>query len=224
MTQRAVFLDRDGTINAMVYNSDFGLVDSPANPGEFELLPGVGDAIRSINQMGLLAVVISNQPGIAKGKFVLSKLEEITRKMHQEVAEKDGILDAVYYCLHHPDAIVDQYRVTCNCRKPKPGLLVKAAQELDIDLRQSYMIGDGITDILAGQVVGATTMFVGSRKCYICDEFSKQKAQCDYIVVDLPQAVKIIQTLETRSGEIPAQCVSIISVTGNRKVVHGLRP
>ena len=82
------------------------------------------------------------------------------------------------------------------------------------------MIGDGITDILAGQLVGATTVFVGSRKCYICDEFSKQKAQCDYIVVDLPQAVKIIQTIETNSGEIPAQCASMIGVTENRKLVH----
>jgi D-glycero-D-manno-heptose 1,7-bisphosphate phosphatase len=169
-------------------------------------------------------VVISNQPGVAKGKFTLQLLEEITKKMHQEVAKKDGILDAVYYCLHHPDASVDQYRVVCNCRKPQPGLLVKAAQELDINLSQSYMIGDGITDILAGQAIGATTVFVGSRKCYICDELSRQDVQCDYIVGDLPQAVKIIQTIETRSGEIPAQCASMISATGSRKVVHNLCP
>jgi D-glycero-D-manno-heptose 1,7-bisphosphate phosphatase len=204
MTQRAVFLDRDGTLNRMVYYPDFGLVDSPANPGEFELLPGVGEAVCAINQMGLLAVVISNQPGVAKGKFTIQLLEDITKKMHQELAKKDGILDAVYYCLHHPDARVDQYRVACNCRKPQPGLLIKAAQELDIDLRQSYMIGDGITDILVGQVVGVTTLFIGNRKCYICDEFSKQKVQYDYIVEDLPCAVKIIQTIETRNGAIPA--------------------
>jgi D-glycero-D-manno-heptose 1,7-bisphosphate phosphatase len=222
--KKAIFLDRDGIINAMVYHPDFGLVDSPAHPGEFELLPGVGEAIRAINQMGLLVVVISNQPGVAKGKFTLQLLEEITKKMHQEVAKKDGILDAVYYCIHHPDASVDQYRVVCDCRKPQPGLLLKAAQELDIDLRQSYMIGDGITDILAGQVVGATTVFVGSRKCYTCNEFSKQKAQCDYIVVDLPQAVKIIQTIEIGSGEISAQCASMIGVKESRKVVHRLCP
>jgi D-glycero-D-manno-heptose 1,7-bisphosphate phosphatase len=220
MTKRAVFLDRDGTINTMVYNPDFGLVDSPAKPGEFELLPGVGEAIRAINQMGLLAVVISNQPGVAKGKLTLQLLEEITKKMHQELAKKGGILDAVYYCLHHVDASVNQYRVVCNCRKPQPGLLIKAAQELDINLSQSYMIGDGITDILAGQVVGATTMFVGNRKCYTCDEFSRQGVQSDYIVEDLPQAVKIIQSIETRSGAIPAQSKSIIGVTGSRKVVH----
>jgi D-glycero-D-manno-heptose 1,7-bisphosphate phosphatase len=204
MTQRAVFLDRDGTINRMVYNPDFGLVDSPANPSEFELLPGVGEAIRAINQMDLLAVVVSNQPGVAKGKFRHQLLEEMTKKMHQELAKKDGILDAVYYCLHHPDACVEQYRVKCNCRKPQPGLLVKAAQELDIDLRQSYMIGDGITDIMAGQVVGVTTLFVGSRKCYICDEFSRKNVQFDYIVKDLPHAVQIIQSIKTRSGEIPS--------------------
>jgi D-glycero-D-manno-heptose 1,7-bisphosphate phosphatase len=220
MTQRAVFLDRDGTLNRMVNNPDFGLVDSPANPGEFELLPGVGEAIRAINQMGLLTVVVSNQPGVAKGKFTLSLLEEVTEKMRLEVAKTGGILDAVYYCLHHPDARVDQYRLVCGCRKPKPGLLVKAAQDLDIDLTQSYMIGDGITDILAGQVVSATTMFVGNRKCYTCDEFSKQGVKCDYIVVDFPQAVEIIQTIETRSEEIPGQYASKIGVTGSRKVDH----
>ena len=224
MTQRAVFLDRDGTLNLMVYNLDFGLVDSPANPGEFELLPGVGEAIRAINQMGMLAVVVSNQPGIAKGKFSLPILESLTKKMYTRLAEANAHLDAVYYCLHHPDACVDQYRVECNCRKPKPGLLVKAAQELDIDLSQSYMIGDGITDILAGQAVGATTLFVGSRKCYICDEFSRQGVQFDYIVVDLPQAVEIIQTIETGRGEILAQYASMLGVSGSKKVDHKLCP
>jgi D-glycero-D-manno-heptose 1,7-bisphosphate phosphatase len=222
--KKAVFLDRDGTINAMVYHPDFGLVDSPANPGEFELLPGVGEAIFRINQLGLLAVVVSNQPGIAKGKISLPILESLTKKMHTCLAEANARLDAVYYCLHHPDACVDQYRVECNCRKPKPGLLVKAAQELDIDLSHSYMIGDGITDILAGQAVGAATMVVGSRKSYICDEFSRQGAEFDYNVVDLPQAVEIIQTIETRGGEILAQYASMIGVPGSRKVDHKLYP
>lgn len=221
---RAVFLDRDGTINALVYNPDFGLVDSPANPGEFELLPGVGEAIRAINQMGLLAVVISNQPGVAKGKFTLSLLEAVTEKMRLEVAKTGGILDAVYYCLHHPEAVRDEYRFNCNCRKPKSGLFLKASQELDIDLSQSYMIGDGITDILAGQAAGATTLFVSSRKCYICDEFSRQGVQFDYIVVDLPQAVEVIQTIEAGGGEILAQYASMIGVPGSREVDHKLCP
>lgn len=200
--KRAVFLDRDGTLNAMVYNPDFGLVDSPANLGEFELLPGVGEAICAINQMGLLTVVISNQPGVAKGKFTCSLLEAVTEKMRLEVAKSGGILDAVYYCLHHPQAIIDEYRDNCNCRKPKPGLLVRAAQELDIDLRKSYMIGDGITDILAGQAVSATTIFIGSYKRYICDEFARQGVQFDYIVESLPRAVQVIQSLEAGCTEI----------------------
>ncbi len=152
--QRAVFLDRDGTLNAMVYNPDFGLVDSPANPLEFTLLPGACAAIRRINQAGMLAVVVSNQPGVAKGKFTPAILMQITQKMHGELQHNGAKLDAVYYCLHHPEAALDDLRLTCECRKPKPGLLLRAAQELDIDLARSFMVGDGITDIQAGRKRG----------------------------------------------------------------------
>ncbi len=103
---KAVFLDRDGTVNAMVYNPDHGLVDSPANPDEFKLLPGVGKAIGRINEMGFLTLVISNQPGIAKGKFTLEILEAIDKKMRDELAQCGAHLDKIYYCLDHPEAII----------------------------------------------------------------------------------------------------------------------
>lgn len=194
--RRAVFLDRDGTLDAMVYNPDFGLVDSPANPDEFNLLPGAGEAVRRINQMGLLAIVVSNQPGVAKGKFTLSLLEATTRKMHQALAEAGARLDGVYYCLHHPDALLEEYRLACDCRKPRPGLLLKAAREWNIALKNSYLVGDGITDLCAGRAVGCTTLFINGRKCYICDDLARQEVEPDYWVGDLMEAVDVIHKLE----------------------------
>jgi D-glycero-D-manno-heptose 1,7-bisphosphate phosphatase len=192
--KRAVFLDRDGTINAMVYNPEFGLVDSPQNPDEFRLLPGVGEAIRTIHEAGFLAVVVSNQPGIAKGKCTPAVLEAITEKMRQGLAVGGAQLDAVYYCLHHPEAALPDYRAVCDCRKPRPGLLLRAAQELGIDLSASFLVGDGITDLLAGMEAGVTSLFLlSSRKCYICDELVRQRVDPGYIVPDLPSAARLIR-------------------------------
>lgn len=192
MGRRAVFLDRDGVINAMVYHHEFGLVDSPANPDEFELLPGAGAAVRRLNELGLLTVVVSNQPGIAKGKFSPAILQATTDKMHRLLAAHNARLDAVYYCLHHPQAALAEYRVHCDCRKPQPGLLRQAAQTWDIDLAASYMVGDGITDLQAGQAVGVKTLFISSRKCYICAELDRQNVQPDYLVGSLLEAAEII--------------------------------
>lgn len=198
--RRAVFLDRDGTINAMVYNADYGLVDSPANPDEFKLLTGVCDAIRQINQMGLLAIVVSNQPGIAKGKLTSDLIDLTTQKMYRLMDQAGARLDAVYYCLHHPDSIIPEYRVKCDCRKPMPGLMIKAAEQWRIDLKHSYMVGDGITDITAGQAAGCTTFFLNSCKCYHCEELEKHNARPDYTVKNLAEAVRMIQAVQAADG------------------------
>jgi len=160
--RKAVFLDRDGTINAMVDTPSPGLVDTPASPGEFQLLPGVGEAVRTINDAGWLAVVVSNQPGIAKGRFSPSELEAVTRKMHDELTHFGARLDAVLYCLHHPQAVREEFRVVCACRKPRPGLLLEGARTLDIELAHSYLVGDRISDIEAGAAAGCRTVLVGT--------------------------------------------------------------
>jgi D-glycero-D-manno-heptose 1,7-bisphosphate phosphatase len=193
---QAIFLDRDGIINAMVYQPEFGLIDSPANPDEFVLLPGVGEAVKQINQMGFLAIVISNQPGVAKGKFTLDLLEATKQKMYQELAAYDAHLDAVYYCLHHPDAAVPAYRVKCDCRKPRPGLLLQASEEWGIALQDSYFVGDGISDIVAGHYAGCKTFLVNSRKCYICDELARQQVEPDFIAKNLTDVVECIRLIE----------------------------
>ncbi len=195
---RAVFLDRDGVINTMVYNTEFGLVDSPANPDEFSLMPHVSEAILAFHQMGFVVALISNQPGIAKGKFSPQLLDAITQKMVVGLAEGGAHLDAIYYCKHHPEGKVLQYRQVCNCRKPKPGMLLKAAQDLEIDLSQSYFIGDGITDVQAGQAAGTKTILIyPSSKCYLCTELNSRNVHPDFIVTNLLGAVAIIQEIKS---------------------------
>jgi len=208
MESRAVFLDRDGVINRLVYHAEFGLVDSPQAAEEFELLPGVGEAIRRINDLGLLAVVVSNQPGIAKAKCTPAGLEAITAKMHAGLAAAGAHLDAVYYCLHHPDALRAEYRLACDCRKPRPGLLQRAAREHGLDLHASFIAGDGLTDVLAGQAVGCTTIFLGNHKCELCRVMAEQGARPDFIAPDLAGAVECIRRSFYIEGGAPCRSFS----------------
>lgn len=176
-------------------------MDSPANPDQFDLLPGAGEAIARLNRLGLRVIVVSNQPGIAKGKFTPALLEAIEQKMTSRIEAAGGTLAAVYYCLHHPDALLEEYRVRCECRKPQPGLLLRAARDLNIDLPNSYMIGDGVSDIAAGRSAGATTLFVNTRKCYNCEALAGRAAWPDYLVGDLSEAAAVIQKLESGDRE-----------------------
>lgn len=167
-TRRAVFLDRDGTLNAMVYNPDHGTVDSPLRPDELRLLPGAAEAVRRVNELGFLAIVVSNQPAVAKGKTSLALVEATTARLRRELAAAGARLDGVYYCLHHPKAEVARYRARCGCRKPEPGLLAQAAADVGIDLGRSYVVGDGLTDVAAGQRAGCRTIWLGSARCDWC--------------------------------------------------------
>jgi len=196
MSHRAAFLDRDGVVNPYVYNAQFGTVDSPARPEEFTLMPGAGRAIVELNKAGLLTIIVSNQPGVAKGKFTPELLQEITRKMEAQVAGAGAKLDGVYYCLHHPEGAVPGYRGDCACRKPKPGLLLQAAQDRGIDLNRSYMVGDGITDVLAGQAAGTKTLLISARRSYLYDELARQGAWPDFFVSNLAEAVETIGRME----------------------------
>lgn len=192
MKRRAVFLDRDGVINRYAYNSELGTVDSPAHPGEFELLPGAAEAIAGLNQMGLPVIVVSNQPGIAKGKLSPSLLDAINEEMRIQLARERARLDGVLYCRHHPDAIFEEYRMDCDCRKPKAGLLFRAASEREIDLSRSFLLGDDVPDILAGRAAGVTTLLLSPHRCTVCEEFSSRGAVPDHLVRDWKEAVAFI--------------------------------
>ena len=155
--QKAIFLDRDGTINKYV-----GYLRTPE---QFELLEGVGEAIRKINLSGYLAIVVTNQPVIARGEVTVDGLQQIHNKMETMLGKEGAYLDGVYYCPHHPDkgfaGEVEELKVVCECRKPKAGLLLKAAKDFNIDLSQSWMIGDSENDVLAGKNAGCKTALIG---------------------------------------------------------------
>lgn len=148
--QKAIFLDRDGTINHYV-----GFL---RNIDEFELLPGAAEAVALINASGYLAVVITNQPVIARGEVSEEELRQIHNKMETLLGLEGAYLDGIYVCPHHPDQGFagerPELKIVCECRKPKPGLLLQAASDLNIDLASSWMIGDSESDLLAGRAAG----------------------------------------------------------------------
>ena len=155
--QKAIFLDRDGTINKYV-----GFL---RNIDDFELIDGVAEAIRKINESGYLAIVVTNQPVIARGEVSFNELEEIHNKMETLLGKEGAYLDAIYYCPHHPHKGYEgerpELKIDCDCRKPKPGMLLKAAEDFNIDLSKSWMIGDGQNDIEAGINAGCKTVLIG---------------------------------------------------------------
>ena len=148
----AVFLDRDGTINEQM-----GYVN---HLSRFQLLPGVARAIRSLNEAGLPVVVVTNQSGLARGYFPESLLEAVHAEMYRLLAQEGARLDGLYVCPHHPEAKEERFRLDCDCRKPRTGLLERAAAELGLDLGRSYMVGDRWSDLRCGAAVGATTVLV----------------------------------------------------------------
>jgi D,D-heptose 1,7-bisphosphate phosphatase len=161
--KRAVFLDRDGVINATVWNAEERIFDTPYQLEQFTLFSGVAGAIGRCQQMGFLVVVISNQPGVAKGKCTREFLDDTEALLNAKLAADGVTLDGAYYCLHHPEASVAELRCDCDCRKPKPGLLFEASRQLDIDLKQSWMLGDQERDVLAGAAAGCRTCLVGQQ-------------------------------------------------------------
>ncbi|MBN2920589.1 MAG: HAD-IIIA family hydrolase [Lactobacillus sp.] len=151
--QKAIFLDRDGTINKYV-----GFL---REINQFELLPNVTKAIKKINDSGYLAIVVTNQPVIARGEVTFELLNEIHNKMETLLGNDGAYLDGIYYCPHHPhkgfEGEIPELKMECECRKPKPGMLLEAAKDFNIDLSQSWMIGDSDNDILAGENAGCST-------------------------------------------------------------------
>jgi D-glycero-D-manno-heptose 1,7-bisphosphate phosphatase len=146
-TRPAIFLDRDGTLSHEV-----GYIN---HASRFRLFPWTVDAVRLINQAGLLAVVITNQAGVARGYFPESVIEEVHELLRAAMAAGGARLDGIYYCPHHPDVGEPPYRADCDCRKPRPGLLRRAAADLGADLARSFMIGDRYGDLTLAWSVGA---------------------------------------------------------------------
>ena len=176
--QKAIFMDRDGTVNKLVgFLTDID---------DFELIDGVSTAIKKINSSGYLAIVITNQPVIARGEVSIDELSEIHKKMETLLGEEGAYIDGLYYCPHHPDKGFvgerTEYKIVCDCRKPKPGLILQAAKDFNIDLENSWMIGDSENDILCGKNANCKTAFIGR------ENFGQ-----DITANDLLDAIKQIQ-------------------------------
>lgn len=180
---RAVFLDRDGVINKKALEEDY-----IKNWDEFEFLPGVKEAIKKLNEEELLVIIVSNQRGIAKGLMTEDDLNNIHAKMKEELREAGAKIDGIYYCPHD---VADH----CDCRKPKPGLLLKAAEEWSIDLNQSWMIGDKESDVEAGKKAGCKTILVEDTSQSSC---SVEALKPDLVAKSLSEAVDKLLKLQKR--------------------------
>jgi D-glycero-D-manno-heptose 1,7-bisphosphate phosphatase len=180
----AVFIDRDGTLTEEV-----GYVN---HPDRLRLLPRSAEAIRRLNAAGVPAVVVTNQAGIARGYFSEDVLNAVNASLVAQLAAGGARLDGIYACLHHPTEGAPPYRARCECRKPLPGLLTRAAAELDLDLSRSVMVGDKASDLVPGRAVGARTALVLTG--YGRGEWEYRRARFpvmpDHVAADLLDAVE----------------------------------
>ncbi len=188
MNQRhvAIFLDRDGTIN-----EDVNFLSSPE---QLVLIENSAEAIREANELGLKVIVFTNQSGIARGYFTEEDLHKIHKRLDELLAERGAKIDAYYYCPHHPTKGEGEYKIECECRKPKDGMLQRASREQNIDLKKSFVIGDRCIDVQAGKTAGATTILVltGHGK----EEYEKCKSENfepDFVAENLKEAIEIIK-------------------------------
>lgn len=188
----AVFLDRDGNLNEEV-----GYLGDPAR---VRLLPGAGPAVRAVREAGMHAVIITNQSGIARGLIQDSEVRAVNQRVVKLLAEQGAEVDGVYYCPHHPEGAVAQYRVVCACRKPAPGLLHQAAEDLGVALEKSFVIGDKLSDVALAHAVGARGILVRTgfgNEQLLTD--SPDVLAIDYVADDVLAAVQWI--LHERSLE-----------------------
>ena len=195
MTRRAVFMDRDGTVSAEV-----GYVTSLDS---FRLLPRSAAAIRRLNEAGMLAIVVTNQSGLARGLFDEALMNDVHALMRRQLEQAGARLDGLYVCAHHPSLGEPPWRQDCDCRKPKPGLLTLAAREHGVDLASSYVIGDSARDLEAGRRAGAMPVLVltGHGQDDLRDRIEPVggDARPAHVADDLLDAVEWILAKEARS-------------------------
>ena len=191
----AVFLDRDGVINEIVFNEDAEQMDSPMNISQFKLLPDVAEAIKLFKEMGYYVFLATNQPAAAKGKTSLERLYDINTYFVNEMKLEGAEIDDVYMCTHYTKKLAmtkeDFLIKECDCRKPKPGLLLKAFDKYNIDIENSYMIGDSYTDVKCGKAAGVKTIFIGDYKCDSCKRLCGEKP--DMICKNILEAARSLQ-------------------------------
>ncbi len=183
---KAVFVDRDGTLNEMVFDPVHGTLDSPRRPVQVKAMPHGVEFLSGIRALGYKVVVVTNQPGIAKGTLNIADLDGVNDTLTALL--KPAFWDLLKYCPHHPEFGTD-----CDCRKPKPGMLVEVAKELNIDLSGSWMVGDGLVDVQAGKLAGCRTVLVTKLQMNTVERFFDLSCgEPDFIASNLREALKLI--------------------------------
>lgn len=200
----AVFLDRDG-----VLNKEVGFIKDPSL---LRILPGVPEALRSLAQWFRL-VVVTNQSGIARGLYTEDDLLAVNEELAGRLAEHEVVIDAIYYCPHLPEGAVPEYSIQCECRKPKPGMLLQAARDLNISLKGSYMVGDSPRDVEAAAAAGITGIIIG--------ETTADRPEGVLAAASLPHAAALIlnklgsgSVVHTDTTDVSAEAISAVSQRG----------
>lgn len=183
----AVFVDRDGVINEIVWNEDIEQLDSPLSVDRFEFIDGAVEGLKLLKEKGYYVFVVTNQPAAAKGKTTLKKLYDINTYMISRLQNEGVDIDDIFMCPHYTKELPltkEKFLIkNCDCRKPKPGLILRALRKYSIDMTRSYMVGDSCTDVKAGSEVGLKTVFIGDLKCDLCKKLGEYNPT--YIAKDL---------------------------------------
>jgi len=195
--QKAVFVDRDGTLNEMVYDENHGLIDSPRRVDQLALMPGAAHFLKGLREMGYLIVIVTNQPGIAKGTLSAEDLDVVNQRLKDLLAEEGAAWDDFLLCRHHPHGGIEgrpEFVRACECRKPEPGMIKDAVRKYDVDLGRSWMIGDGLTDVQAGRAAGCRTILITKLKIDQVERFfGLEGCEPDAIVTTLQEALDVIR-------------------------------
>jgi D,D-heptose 1,7-bisphosphate phosphatase len=197
MSNKAIFLDRDGT-----------LIEDPGylnHPEQVQLLEGVAEALIELRNMGYMLIVTTNQSAVARGIVSEKVLGEIHNRLRQLLTERGAYLDQIYYCPYHPDGVIPKYRKESEWRKPNPGMLLAASEDMDIDLSQSWKIGDSSRDIEAGLRAGCKTILVNRLSRYKTTYGQPNEAKPDYMSVNMKEAVNIIKQYHRSSNGVKAR-------------------
>jgi D-glycero-D-manno-heptose 1,7-bisphosphate phosphatase len=182
--RKAVFLDRDGTIIKQV--------ELMHSVEELHLLPGAARAINALNKLGFLVVIVTNQPVVARGIIGVKEVDKIHAVLIDRLNGKGAKIDGVYFCPHHPEATMPEYRLRCRCRKPEPGMILKGLKKLNINPKKSFMIGDALIDVVSGKKAGVKTILVKTGPGHARLDEKYKDVKPDFIVKNLMQAVKEI--------------------------------
>jgi histidinol-phosphate phosphatase family protein len=195
---RALFLDRDGVLNDLVYYKEEGRVGSPLSASQLRVSAYAAETVKKVRTLGFKAIVISNQPGVAKKQFSHAELLRMNDKIKTELRKRGTQLDAEYYCLHHPNALIKKYKINCDCRKPKPGLLLRAAEEYDINLKKSFFVGDSLIDVGAGRNAGCRTILVATMTDLLNRVIVEEHANPDYVVGSVSKIPDLVIKLSSK--------------------------